>query len=371
MKENRSVLIPDGESHILIHVVNCLAQIKGLKIYVMSNMKYLPMRYSRYIHHYSYYPKAETDTEWIANINKELERFSIDLVMPIFETGIRTVIKYQNLITPQNKLGLLPALTNFNTAINKGLLDAHLVKHELPRPVSVIVEPGQAYNTSKITYPALVKPMEGFGGGQGIHVFKDKTALKHYFDTNAFTYSYLIQDYIEGYDIDCSVLCKDGEILAYTIQKGNLMGKSKFKPQVGLEFVEEPKLYEVVKKLMESLNWSGVAHIDMRYDKQDNQFKVIEVNTRFWVSLDASLIANVNFPHLYCLASQGKRFEMPKCKRVTYLNLKGVVKCVRKNIGFMFRITYLLQQTSLKFAVKDPVPMLYKIISRTKNKILY
>ena len=32
--------------------------------------------------------------------------------------------------------------------------------------------------------------------------------------------SYLIQNCLEGYDIDCNVLYQDGRLVAYSIQKG-------------------------------------------------------------------------------------------------------------------------------------------------------
>ena len=71
-KQKISILIPDGESHILLYVVNCLSNIKGLQIYVMSNIKNNPMRYSRYIKGFSFYKKTDSNIDWINNINKEI-----------------------------------------------------------------------------------------------------------------------------------------------------------------------------------------------------------------------------------------------------------------------------------------------------------
>ncbi len=370
LKNHISVLIPDGESHILIYVVNCLAQTKTVEIFVMSNKKNNPMRYSRHVHKFSYYKKTNSDLDWINNINTETSKYNIDVIMPIFEDGIRTIIKHKQLISFSDKLVVLPSLDNFSTAINKGLLVKHLERNEIPYPKSILIEPEECYDTNLIEFPIIVKPLEGFGGGQGIHVFENKQELEQYFITNRFSYSYLAQDYIKGFDIDCSVLCKDGSIEAFTIQKGTMFGKSEFAPQIGLQFLYEQDLYKVVEKLMKSLDWSGVAHIDLRFDENDKQFKVIEVNTRFWVSLDASLIAGVNFPYLYCLISLNKNFQKPNYKHVKYLNLKGFIKTIKKNKCFILQTGFVLKNTPLKFALKDPLPMMYKYISRTKNIVL-
>ena len=68
------------------------------------------------------------------------------------------------------------------------------------------------------------------------------------------------------------------------------------------------------------------------------EFKVIEINTRFWVSLDASLIAGVNFPYLYCLSSMESLFQKPQYNFVEYLNLKGLIKRIKQDMKFVFKI---------------------------------
>ena len=135
-----SVLIPDGESHILRYVINCFSQIREIKTYVMSNKKNNAMRYSRYVHKFSYYAKTDSDLDWIANINKEIEKHDIDVVMPIFEVGIRALIKHRDRVLYKDRLGVLPSLSSFDSAINKGLLSRHLDSNNIPNPKSIMVE---------------------------------------------------------------------------------------------------------------------------------------------------------------------------------------------------------------------------------------
>ncbi|GAA4935223.1 hypothetical protein GCM10023314_04450 [Algibacter agarivorans] len=60
MKNNKtkqiSILIPDGEIHVIMYVVNCFSLIKNVKIYVMSSVKNNHMKYSRLIENFIYYP---------------------------------------------------------------------------------------------------------------------------------------------------------------------------------------------------------------------------------------------------------------------------------------------------------------------------
>jgi len=362
MEEKKiSVLIPDGENYLLKSVVNGLAKMQGVKVYVISNKKYSTMRHSRYVHKFTYYPKTDSELDWIDHINKEIEKHDIDVVMPVWEIGVKALVRHREKILFKDKLCLLPSLNDLTIAGDKLLLTQHLQTHDLPYPKSIPLDSiDQLDHVDELKFPVLIKPKEGFGGGHGIRIFNAKKDIEHYFIANKIDYACLLQEYIEGYDIDCSVLCKNGEILAFTIQRGNMQGSRAFSPPIGLDFLYEKELYNVVERLMKSLNWSGVAHIDMRYDQNTKQFMVIEINTRYWGSLDASILAGVNFPHLHYLASRDQTFNKPTYRFIKYLSIEGLGKMIKQDILFLFRIGFIFNNTPLKFALKDPLPMIYK-----------
>jgi len=87
------------------------------------------------------------------------------------------------------------------------------------------------------------------------------------------------------------------------------MGKSKYRAAVGIEFVYDERVVQVVERLMRLLNWSGVAHIDLRFDQDEDEIKVIEINGRYWGSLLGSLNAGINFPALAVQCCNGVAIE--------------------------------------------------------------
>ena len=364
-----SVLIPDGESHLLIYVINSLSQVKGVKIYIMSNVKHISMRSSRYIHHFSYYPKTDYEQDWIANINDEIKKYDIDIVMPIFEKGIETAIKYRKDIEG-GKLCLLPTLDNFEKARNKWLLTRHLLVNDIPFPNSILYSKNQSLILEELTFPIILKPTLASGGGDGVCFFKNKEELQDHLLINKVGYEQIIQEYVKGYDIGCSVLCSSGNILAYTIQKATMLNTNPFKPLLGVQFVYEEDLYKIIERLIKSLNWSGVAHVDLKYDVENKIFKIIEVNTRFWGSLDASLLAGVNFPYLYCLTTLNENFELPRYDHINYLNLKGLAKSIIKDKSLLFNLSFILKNTPVGFALKDPLPTIFKYMNFAKKRFV-
>ncbi len=367
-----SVLIPDGETHLLIYAINCLSQAPGISIFVMSSSKGNAVRFSRYISKFTYYPKTEDDQKWIEHINTEVKRHKIDIVMPIFEKGIRRLIENQEFLDQKDCLVSLPDLETFNTTINKWELATYCTKNEIPVPKSFLYLPEEKLTDAfftEITFPVIVKPLEGFGGGLGIEVFANKEDLAKYLNEAA-SQPIIIQDFIKGYDIDCSILAAEGKIVAHTIQKGFMQGDTPYAPQVGIEFLDNPELLKVVEKLIYSLKWNGVAHLDLRYDEENATYKIIELNPRFWGSMDASCLMGINFPYLLILSALGHEFPKQLFKHETYYNLKGLVKMVKKDFFFIRKWKFIMNNTQFRFVVYDVAPTLYKYIDRTKNLLL-
>jgi len=364
--ENISVLIPDGEDNLLLNVVYSLSLKKNVKIYVLSSKRQHYMKYSSFIERYSFYP-GTNDKDWINNINNQVEKHNIDVIMPVYDTGFSRIIKNKHLLKKKDKLCSLPSLSKFESARNKDLLYLHLKANDLPCPQSVIIKPKELTKSVDLEFPIVAKPVVGFYAGVGVKVLKSNEDIVGYFKSKTFGCNIIFQRFVEGYDICCNVLCENGEIIAYSMQKAGIHEEGKLTPQLDFSFVNEDSLFVIIKKLIKSLDWSGVANIDCRYDINEGTYKIIEINTRFWVNTEASAMAGVNFPYLYCLSSLNHKFDIHVANKMTYLHLKGLLKRLIKNPMFILKTGYIRKNTPLIFVIKDSIPTICKFIWRTKN----
>ena len=72
------------------------------------------------------------------------------------------------------------------------------------------------------------------------------------------------------------------------------------------ESVRVPELAEMGVRLLSSLNWYGVAMVEFKIDPRDGRAKLMEVNPRFWGSLQLSIHSGIDFPYLlYRMAVDG------------------------------------------------------------------
>ncbi len=359
LNKNINVLITDGEIKFALPVIRCLSKNEFIKIHIVSKHKWIETKFSRHITSFSYYPKSDIiyASDWIKIINKEIAKKKIDVLLPVNVTEIRLLSEFNEELHLPIPL-LLPTVKTFDIANNKWHLFEFLDRHNINKPATINSKSINETNIHKINFPVLSKPLTK-SGGTGIVKIETEKSLKAILSKNPES---IIQEYIEGYDIDMSVLCKDGKILAHTIQQGYWLNSKPYNMPYGVQFSDNQKVYKTVKILMEKLAWSGLAHLDLRFDQTTNDFKVIEINPRIWGSINSSNCVGVNFPYLYCLASLGIEFETPKYRLEKCLNTFGLFKIIkakilRKNIN-----QKIPKNITIYSKLLDPIPSFYKYI---------
>ena len=115
----------------------------------------------------------------------------------------------------------------------------------------------------------------------------------------------MIQEYIPGEIRDVCVLFNQGEPRAAMAQRRVVM----FPPGGGVgivnETIEDPELIETALRLLEAMGWHGVAQVEFKMDREGTP-RLMEVNSKFWGTLELSIASGVDFPRLlYKIAEDG------------------------------------------------------------------
>lgn len=283
--------------------------------------------------------------EYLNEVIKFMENTGTAIVFAASEEGFKFVSQYRNKLSKLCKVIALPSQEALDTAFDKWKLSLILKQNNVPIPQTSLLN--RLDNFSSFNYPVIIKPING-SGGKNIQKF-DKYS-KEYFQKiiNNKNEVYIIQEYIDGYDIDCNVLCLEGEVVAYTIQRP-LGVEAGFSPKIDkLKFVHNPAVIDVVRKTMKALKWSGIAHLDLRYDYKKENFQVIEINPRFWQSLMGSLSVGVNFPYLLFLLTNNISFPPVTYEEKYYVKFPRFLKD-----AFDGTVEYNLSDTNIKYILSD------------------
>jgi D-aspartate ligase len=359
-----SVLVLGAHNDLSIPVMRCLAEVPGVAIHVLSVLRWVPSRFSRHLASFQVLDIGKGTDRQLEIVRDAVRHRGIDVMLPVAEGAIRFVASRREAfrfcaVTPT------PELQPFDVVRNKWGLAQFAADHKIPAPCTSLLQAESDLDRLAIDlkFPVLCKPIDA-SNGSGIVFCAGRDALVRFAQSRIARESpYIVQEFVHGFDIDCSVLCEGGRILAYTVQRGFLSNRKQFAPPVGIEFVEEEKTLGVVADLMGELNWTGVAHVDLRFDMGENVPKVVDVNARYWRSLLGSLVAGVNFPHLACRTALGETYPVPKYRHSRFISKP--LPALQHLLRMPWRasdVSVCFAETNFPFTLSDPLPDLLRKI---------
>jgi len=161
----------------------------------------------------------------------------------------------------------------------------------LPAPDSVRVDDAAQLLANPLLYPVVTKPLDRWAG-VGFQVHASRAALAQRLERGRWTAGFpaIAQCWVPGWDVGASFLARDGRLAACSVFRHTRRGERTFYPSV--------RVREYVERFVAACGYSGVGHIDLRYDPSRDSYFLLELNPRFWASLLYAERAGLNYPDL-------------------------------------------------------------------------
>ena len=268
--------------------------------------------FSKYSSSYFVYPSyKQAPRQFIECLKHYIQRKGIDVLMPISEETY-VISKYKNIFDGMVKVPVAE-YDKIAKANNKRYLMrfADEIGVNTPQTYTINCIEELRKIAKKIEYPAVIKLVEGRGAAGVRYVYSEEELLAKYkevvqkFNLNSFNYP-LIQEYIPGTGYGVSMLFNHGEpraifthrrIREYPITGG---------PSTARISVRHAKMEKYATMLLKELEWHGVAMVEFKLDERTKEPVLMEINPRFWGSLNQAICAGVDFPYLlYTMATEG------------------------------------------------------------------
>lgn len=306
--------------------------------------------YSKYVsrHHTLNYSSGEMLLRELMNRIKET---GAEILLPVNEKCARFVSIHKEKLKTQVKLPPIPQVDLLDTIVRKDSLAELLKNKGFPTPETYCIKDLDPDSLPIDFFPCLMKPIRGSGGrgfkkADNLHELKSLLSHKKYED-------FILQKLIPGSDIDCSLLAVEGEIKVYTIQRG--LQKNGYSFSKAIRFEDNKILYSQVERFIQDIGYSGVAHLDYRFDNRDGLPKLVDFNARYWSTLEGSKAAGIDFTLFNCLEALNITYKKPIFIHCNYLLGRGVYSRF-KSFTRQFP-TF----TDLKSRISDPLPELLRI----------
>jgi predicted ATP-grasp superfamily ATP-dependent carboligase len=354
----------DGESSFATEVVRGLGA-TGIKSHVLSVDSLAPTRGSRYVRSFRV-SRYRTDDEFVDRAAAAVAQTKADVIVTADTVALARVVRLSGRIASIAPHAPVPSPAAFATTLDKLEFAAFAAAHGISHPATVPCTPDDAEAlAARVGFPLIAKPVQG-AFGAGIHRLGDIESLRAFVRTPRTT-PYLLQQLIVGSDVDCSVLCRGGQVVAHTTQRA-LVQSGAFAAPDAIEMIEDDRVVSLVRSMMRAFEWDGVAHVDLRYDQRRERLYVIEVNPRFWGSLQGSIRAGVNFPLLAVQLALGHQVDRPEFTPCRFVSGSGALRMWKQALSVESSSKVIgYSETMLSVVHSDPAPVLFELARRVRR----
>ena len=264
----------------------------GFQIIGMDSIPFPLGRFSRYCHQFVTYPldhqamvdrittvaKAEMASYLVPTFN-ETQVFC-QHQLRLYQAGIQTLFPDPDAMALADKKDRLTQLA--------GELGCRVPESWMPKNLDEIKQ-----IKNQLPYPVIVKPITG-KAGEGQYIAENSEELLKGYRSET---RYIVQQYVLGYPAGVAMMLDQGVQQVHFSFKVNqcLDGVH----SVDREAVELPEAVNQAEKVLAYLHWHGLAQVDFIIEQETGHAYMLEVNPRFWGSLNLALKAGKNFPKFY------------------------------------------------------------------------
>lgn len=304
------ILVTDAQMRSSLAVIRSLGK-KGLDITAGEDTRFATGFFSKYCQNHIVYPSPQKEPKaFVKYMLKVVKNNSYRSIFPVTDHPLMPLAEYK---TDFSKHTILP-FPDYETLIkgrDKGQTLRIAMENDISCPKTYFIDNLEDLETikNKLEYPVLLKPRKSSGSRGLVLCTSQNELIEKYKRIYAKYGAPLIQDYIPegGDEIGVYTLFNfDSKPRAVVVQRRIRSYPISGGPSTLRETIKSPELVKIAFKLLKSMEWQGVAMVEFKVDPRDGVPKLMEVNPRFWGSLQLSILAGVDFPYLlYKLVIEG------------------------------------------------------------------
>jgi predicted ATP-grasp superfamily ATP-dependent carboligase len=321
---NAAVLVTDGEARAALAITRSLGR-AGYTVFVCSSRKHSIAAASRHCAGHSRVTSALVDgAAFVREIRELCTRWRIGTLIPVTEESLLSVLRardeFAGVVVP------FPAYESFAAVSDKqkSLAIAAKIGMAVPEQWAITERTDTNPRAADVRFPVVIKPARSVSEADGKRI---KLSASHAAGESELrarlralpeeAFPVLIQRRIVGPGVGIFLLIWEGEIRAWFAHR-----RLREKPPAGgvsvyCESIEAPpSLVRAAADLLQQFGWRGVAMVEMKIDAGTGTPYLMEVNGRFWGSLQLAIDAGVDFPRLLIETAHGSPPSSPPAYRV-------------------------------------------------------
>lgn len=328
-----TVLVLDANQRSALAVIRSLGR-HGLRVIAADHRPHAIGAASRYVAtSMRYSDPATSPGAFVRDIVTAASRLDIDIVIPATDLTTMLLASQPDLC---NSVRLAaPKADSYETLTDKARLLELATRLAIPAPVTRVARtPAAVVSAARdVGFPVVLKPARSryLKGDQvlstGVEIVSNPDGLAEALRNQTWLGDIpcLVQQFVPGHGAGVFALCGRSGPVAWFAHK-----RIREKPPTGGVSVlsesvtVDPTMQSAAAKLLSAANWTGVAMVEFRIAPDGTPY-LMEVNGRFWGSLQLAIDCGVDFPWLLYQLTQ----DLP----VTYAQSYAVGRRLRWLLG--------------------------------------
>lgn len=369
------VFLTDGHWRKTLAATRALGT-QGVRVTVGESTRLATATFSKYCYRRIVYPSPLfRPSDFVTFTMGELSRRPYQMLLPMEDETVALFSRHRSELSKWTYLPV-PSYEQLRVAQNKEKVLKLAEKKGISIPKTYYISDISMLNDLKddLPYPVVIKPKNS-AGAVGVSYPRNPQELMQQYPNIHRRFPYpLIQEQIprHGTGYGASFLMdENGHVKASFVHK-----RLREYPVTGgastlRVSVRQDDVLDMAHTLLKSLDWFGVAMVEFKMDPRDNTPKLMEINPRFWGSLNLAVIAGVNFPYLLYRMSRGEAFAPveryaigKKCRWLLPGDLLHFISNSQRRHLFPGFFNFWDKHTAYDIlSVKDPLPVLGRILT--------
>jgi predicted ATP-grasp superfamily ATP-dependent carboligase len=310
-------------------------------------------------HHYV----GTDDKSMIDGLRKIIDDSQIDLLLPIGANSVSIISRNRQLFEDKVSFAL-PSQESIDIALDKGALLARAEEVGVTIPESREFKDESSFRMGieQLPLPLVVKSSSELRKFGPIYInteaerelfINGETFLEAFLDTKL-----LVQNRIVGPGVGFFALYQNG-----VCKRAFVHQRLKETPESGGSSwaaigIEHERVMRAGKDLLNLLNWHGPAMVEFKVDSVTGVPILMELNPKFWGSLDLAIASGVDFPSDTCRVALGETLESDTKYKVGvhYVWPLEELKSYLKNKNLRGK------NFQSNIDLKDPLPFLVQLV---------
>lgn len=294
------VVLTDGFQRKTLAAVRGLGN-AGIRVAVGEIHPLASSLFSRHARETFTYPSPISSPDgFVRRLNDVAVRLGVGVIIPMEETTLLAILRRKHLLASSIVIPFAPA-DMIERASDKAAVMRAAEDLAIPVP--------RSYDPVNAPLPAVVKPRFG-SGARGVCYCRTRSELSGAVESVTRRYGpVIVQEYIpsdEGGACVSLLFDKQSDPVASFTHRRLREYPVTGGPSTLRISARNAEIEEYARRILTTMQWYGIASVEFRRDSRDGRYRFLEINPRFWGSLNLAIKAGVNFPLLLYRLARGE-----------------------------------------------------------------